>query len=49
MVDMNRGVSFRITIGYEKVNSMSMSLQQGNISIFDLPNEPDHDYGSVFM
>ena len=32
---------------YEVVDSVSLPLQKGDISIFDLSNEPDNDVGGI--
>ena len=36
-----------ITIRYKVVISVSRPLHKDDTSIFDLPNEPDHDFGGV--
>ena len=47
MMEMKWEAFLGVTVRYKVVNSVSLPLQKGDISIFVLVNEPDHDVGGV--
>ena len=47
MMEMKSKVLLVVRMRYKVVNSVSLPLQKGDISIFDLLNEPDDDFGGV--